>query len=109
MKDIDMATVKANLDVMQGCLDRIRELNASLVPEPVTVEPPPKVRCKFRATSKDSEGNVSLEAVVSGSPENEQFFQYTPAGYLHFSTVNSSAAGTIELGKEYYVDITPAE
>jgi hypothetical protein len=67
------------------------------------------VRAKFKCTSKDEEGNVLLEAVMSGSKENEDFFKYTPFGRLQLGIVNEAALSQIEQDKEYYIDISPAE
>jgi len=70
------------------------------------------VRCKFACTFKqefENYTNVSLSAVYQGSPENAEFFKFTPSGQLTFSTVNNAAASQFELGKEYYIDISLAE
>lgn len=72
------------------------------------------VRAKFKCFEKsepNSDGNstVKLEAVTSGSPENDAFFRNTPWGRLEFGTVNKAAADQIEVGKEYFVDLSPAQ
>lgn len=71
------------------------------------------VRCKFECTTKseelDGSASVTFNAVCDGSEENKTFFKYTPGGYLSFSTINPVAAKQIEQGKEYYIDISPAE
>lgn len=70
------------------------------------------VRCKFKCDSKTVDGNgdaqISMSPVYTGSPENEQFFRYTPSGSFQFGTVNKAAADQIEEGKEYYIDIIQA-
>lgn len=69
------------------------------------------VRCKFKVENVEPNGdefNITMRAVTSGSPENEEFFRWTPAGQLTFYTVNKAAAAQLELGKDYYLDITPA-
>lgn len=69
------------------------------------------VRAKFKCTSKEpmNEGfALRLEAVISGSLENESFFRWTPSGQLLLATVNPQAAEQIQVGQEYYIDITPA-
>ena len=74
------------------------------------------VRCKFRCVEKkpvSENGDLNgfmlrFEAVVNGSPENEQFFKYTPGGTLSLCTVNADAADQIEVGGKYYLDIIPA-
>ena len=72
-----------------------------------------KTRCKFKCTHVEAQGSESdpqqyarFEAVVSGSPENESFFRWTPSGQLSLGVVRG---GQFEVGKEYYLDITPAE
>ena len=68
-------------------------------------------RCKFRcksASPADGDGpyTATLEAVTSGSVENDQFFQATPSGLLTLSVTREQH---FEEGKEYFLDITPAE
>jgi hypothetical protein len=69
------------------------------------------VRAKFHVFEKTentwSKG-IKLEPVVSGSPENEKFYATTPTGVLHIQTKNDEAAAMFEVGKQYYIDITPA-
>jgi hypothetical protein len=74
------------------------------------------VRAKFYVQRisevKDGSGkstSIELFPVTSGSEENKQFFKYTPSGRFELSTINQAAAQEFELGKEYYVDFTPAE
>lgn len=72
------------------------------------------VRAKFvcRSVSPDEAGpciTVDLEPVIDGSEENEKFWEYTPAGSISLSTTNQEAAKLFEVGKEYYVDFTPAD
>lgn len=91
------------------------------------------VRAKFRLNfvkhynqvvtrlKEDEEGNprhvdetveacdLNFMAVYNGSPENKKFWEATPAGSLTLSTVNRAAWEQFEEGKEYYLDITPAE
>lgn len=69
-----------------------------------------KVRAKFicHEVAKTMNGQtVRMQPVVSGGPENEQFFKYTPFGNLEMGTVNPAVQ--FEPGKEYYLDFTPAE
>ena len=69
------------------------------------------VRCKFKCTGViDSPEvgdlyDVQFKAVTGGSPENEAFWQWTPTGVLTFRTIKQMP---FEVGKEYYLDITPA-
>ena len=44
--------------------------------------------------------------VYSGSPENEEFFKWTPGGDLSLSVVNPDVE--FEPDKEYYIDIIEA-
>ena len=70
------------------------------------------VRAKFRCNEKNqSETGFALKfwPVTSGSAENDRFYQYTPGGELTMSTVNDEAAAQFEVGKEYYLDFTPAD
>lgn len=70
------------------------------------------VRCKFKCIDKvemeDGLARVEMEPVFSGSKENEEFFKYTPCGRLEVGTINAEAAKQFEVGKEYYIDISPA-
>lgn len=71
------------------------------------------IRAKFKVTRKDidpqspSEFVIGLQAVTSGSPENDEFFRYTPSGNLLLQTVNKAVAAQLEIGQECYLDITP--
>lgn len=75
------------------------------------------VRAKMKCVKKeaaihdapDGGGSVIMHPVTSGSPENESFFKYTPSGSLNLSTINQAAFDAFEEGKEYYIDVTPAE
>lgn len=48
---------------------------------------------------------AELNIVTDGSPENKKFFQWTPSGTLKVGLIREKA---FIVGKEYYVDITPA-
>jgi hypothetical protein len=75
------------------------------------------VRCKVKCDVKEvtgagteyEEAHIKMSAVYDGSKENKEFFKYTPAGTIEFWATNKAAADQIEQGKEYYVDLTPAE
>lgn len=41
--------------------------------------------------------------------ENTKFWSATPSGRLELGTINPEAWKQFELGKEYYLDFTPAE
>lgn len=69
------------------------------------------VRAKFKLVRREegSEGfSLKFEPVTSGSPENDQFFKYTPWGELSLGTINAEAAREFTVGDEYYLDFTPA-
>ena len=66
-------------------------------------------RCKFTCTQvkQDAGGyHYDFAPVTSGSEENDKFFHYTPYGSLEFGVTEERK---FEPGKEYYLDITPAE
>jgi hypothetical protein len=71
------------------------------------------VRCKFKCitASPKIEGDgathsATFDPVYTGSDENKEFFRYTPGGHLRLDVVTQQH---FEPGKEYYIDITPAE
>jgi hypothetical protein len=75
------------------------------------------VRAKFwcvaiKKTKMGQDGDIGsvieLSAVYSGSDENKKFFKWTPSAKIELGTVNEEAAKAFEIGKEYYVDFTPA-
>jgi hypothetical protein len=68
-------------------------------------------RAKFKCTAKGpgEQGNVSLEAVMNGSEENQSFYKYTPSGVINMGILNPPAFSQFEVGKEYYVDFSEAE
>lgn len=71
-----------------------------------------KVRAKFKVESvreaaEEGLSDVSMTAVTSGSPENEEFFKYTPAGSLNLGLVNPETAKFFVPGEEYYLDFIP--
>lgn len=75
------------------------------------------VRAKMKCvgnepTNKDlpNDGNtIKLDAVVNGSEENKEFFRWTPSGQVALHCVNEKANNQFVVGKEYYVDFSPAE
>lgn len=71
----------------------------------------PQVRAKFtcvKAEKSYDSGQVELEPVIDGSPENEEFYKWTPGGRIHLGVVNDAAFERFEVGKSYYVDFTEA-
>lgn len=69
-----------------------------------------KVVCNWKQKNQNDDGvAIVFSAVTSGSEENKEFFKFTPGGTFQFYTVNKTAAEQFELGKEYYMDFSPAE
>ena len=72
------------------------------------------VRAKFKVESVKQGGDtyeVRMAPVYGNDDpehENTQFFKYTPAGSIALFVVRPETAGRFEVGKEYYVDFTPA-
>lgn len=71
------------------------------------------VRAKFYVSSKTEVApggkyQVAMNPVMSGSPENKEFYYYSPGGKLELTTINGEAAAQLQVGKEYYLDITEA-
>lgn len=71
------------------------------------------VRAKFvvNRISKTLQGGheIQMSPVGANSEENKEFWKWTPSGQISFNCVNDKAVEQFELGKEYYVDFTPAE
>lgn len=65
------------------------------------------VRAKFVCNMKRDD-MVLFSPVYSGSPENQEFFKATPGGDISLYVVNKAAYDAFEMGKEYYIDFTPA-
>jgi len=56
--------------------------------------------------------HVEIRAVPVNSAsgkENESWSKWTPSGELKLTITNPPAADFFEIGREYYVDFTPAE
>lgn len=73
------------------------------------------VRAKFKVQSYETSldrgeelRTIKLTAVYDGSPENKQFFRWTPNGSINIGVLNQSAWKQFELGGEYYVDFLSA-
>jgi hypothetical protein len=72
-----------------------------------------KVACELKQPYLNDAGEVegfylSFCPIYAGSPENEEFFRYTPGGTVAFNVLNKAAAEKFEVRKEYYLDFTPA-
>lgn len=85
-----------------------------LVAEPEEDAMGEKIRCKFKCvsvTKREGWGSnpiihdAAFQVVHGGSPENNSFFAATPSGEIKVGTV---AADRFEVGKEYFVDFSPA-
>ena len=72
-------------------------------------------RCKFECVSVTKRKgwgghplvhDAEFLAVTSGSEENKTFFAATPTGKLNVATV---VPDMFEVGKSYFLDISPAE
>jgi len=46
------------------------------------------------------------EAVLA--PENDKFFEHSPSGELRLICVAKEVADEMQIGREFYVDLTPA-
>ncbi len=70
------------------------------------------IRAKFKVESVKLNGadggTVKLTPVMSGSPENESFFKFTPWGSIEIGTINEAAIAQFEQGVEFYVDFIRA-
>lgn len=73
-----------------------------------------KFRCESRSTVEHTAGaailtsfTTMLSPVYSTDPEhpNKVFWNATPGGVLH---LNGTSISPFEVGREYYLDITPA-
>ena len=70
------------------------------------------MRAKFTCTSVTNYGSneeITLNAVSSGSAENESFSMYTPSAELKMNISNPDVRGFFKPDKEYYLDFTEAE
>ena len=73
------------------------------------------VRAKFKVASYETYldrgeevRKVKLNVVVDGSPENKEFFRWTPSGQIDLGTVNRKAWEQFPLGREVYVEFSDA-
>ena len=65
----------------------------------------------------DNVEKVEMRTIVmspiygNGDPnhENTKFWNASPSGKIELGTINPAAWRQFELGKEYYIDFTPAE
>jgi hypothetical protein len=72
-----------------------------------------KVRGKFKVTSVERNhyqpeaAQIKLEAVYSGSPEDNTYAAATPSASIEMFVSNAAAFESLPLGKSFYVDFTP--
>jgi hypothetical protein len=70
------------------------------------------VRAKFKVSniSEQTGGlkTVTLQPVCGNSPENDNFFKWTPSGTIQIGTINEAASKQFNIDQEFYVDFTPA-
>ncbi len=75
-----------------------------------------KMRCvsKAQTTSAHNYGepkpvdSESVEFMPVVGPGNEEWSKWTPSGSLKLQINNPKAVGAIEVGKDYFIDISPA-
>jgi acylphosphatase len=72
-----------------------------------------KIRCKFVTgyvtNHEDGTVSVTASAVTADTPENAEYWKYTPAGFLSLPGVTARVAEVLTPGKVFYLDITPVE
>lgn len=69
------------------------------------------MRCKVKLQSilKDQNGStVTFQPVTGGSPDNQNFFKFTPYGEIKLGVINDAVVDKLEIGGEYYVDFSRA-
>jgi hypothetical protein len=70
------------------------------------------MRAKFRVSHiiLDATGDIAVQLYpVTGNEENKRFWKWTPSGSLAMTITNPEASSFFEVGKEYYLDFTPAD
>ena len=70
------------------------------------------VRAKFNCRINNDREGIILDVIdpkVWDTPENKEFFKYTPSGQISLSILNPAASEYFEVDKSYYVDFTVAE
>jgi hypothetical protein len=74
----------------------------------------PEVRGKFKVTEitrsawNPNAAQIKLEAVYTGTPEDNSFSEATPSATITMSVTNPAAIEKLPLGQFFYVDFTPA-
>lgn len=71
------------------------------------------VLAKFKVASvtnfSNSNHQVSMSPVTSGSEENKSFSMYSPSGEIKLHITNPDCLGFFEPASEYYVEFRKAE
>ncbi|HSI11770.1 MAG TPA: hypothetical protein VK961_06980 [Chthoniobacter sp.] len=68
-----------------------------------------KFICNEVAKNRYQQEVAKLSPVYGSGEENKSFSDATPCGSLELTISNKAAHGFFAPGKEYYLDITPAE
>lgn len=71
-----------------------------------------KMRAKFKVaaiTHMENGAEIRMQPVTDGSPENKEFFKWTPGGEIKIALVKEELVAGIKPGQAFYVDFTPAE
>lgn len=106
-------------DVRSAHVAKVDELTAQITAlqenAKTTSRPVPSVRAKFKCVAKEADPSVEDQvhlkflAVYEDEGVNKTWSKWTPAGDLTMSITNPSAHAKFEVGKEYFLDFTPAE
>ena len=72
------------------------------------------VRAKFflpinSEAEDDSYRTIHMSPITADTEENKAWSKYTPDGQLTMHVSNPAAFDQFEQGKEYYIDIQPAQ
>lgn len=70
------------------------------------------LRAKFQVTTithYENGSEVKMLPVTRGSPENEEFFKWTPSGEIKIGLIKKEQAEVFQPGREFYIDMTPVE
>lgn len=71
-----------------------------------------RIKAKFRCSSVtkyEEQENVILAPVTDDNEDNKKWSKWTPSGQLELTITNEACWGAFEPGKEYLLDIAPAE
>ena len=69
-----------------------------------------KFNCHYIQRADDNSSiTVHMGAVTAGLAENKAWSKLTPGGLVSMHISNPDAFGLFEQGKEYFIDIAPAE